>query len=106
MLHIQNQMKLMSNNIINANENLLDRNISYGTQINKKGERVTLVPFQNVVDQIRTGSDQLTSKIEQLRKLQKTTEEEEQACREFKANNLPYFSMACFRKTIEKVKNL
>ena len=75
---------------MNTTENQNDVAVSYGTQINNKNERMTLVPFSNVIDRIRTGSDNLDNKTASLRNLP----DEERS--EYKADNFPYFIPAIF----------
>jgi hypothetical protein len=89
----------MSNN--HPNNHVIDEDftVSYGREINKKGERVQCVPFQNIIDQIHAGSGKLEYHISKLRAL--PAEER----KTYKAGKLPYFTMALYRDNHRTNKN-
>jgi hypothetical protein len=93
----------MSNNYQSQQNDTI---VSYGNKINNKEERVTPVPFATVVEQIKTGSNRLKENIEHLRTLPSATEKEQKARTNYKASNLPYFSMARFADDHRKNNNL
>ncbi|MGA2624491.1 MAG: BT4734/BF3469 family protein [Bacteroidota bacterium] len=111
----------MSNNLATIDEQLtatenteglpqketdLNFTVSYGTKVNRKDERVTLVPFKDIIEQIKTGSNGLDKTIEQVRSLPCTSAEEKKVRQAYKTNNLPYFSMGTFKDNHRENKNL